>query len=82
MLYNKDILKLAIDNNCKSVAFCGISTGIYGYPLDAAAIISYTSVMTFLDTYPNDGIDVYFCCFREEELAAYKKLKNVHLIFE
>lgn len=37
--YNQS-LKLAIENNCKSIAFPAISCGAYGYPFDEAATIA------------------------------------------
>jgi O-acetyl-ADP-ribose deacetylase (regulator of RNase III) len=41
-------LRLAVENNCKTVAFPNISTGIYGYPKDEAAKIAYQTVVNFL----------------------------------
>lgn len=37
-------LRLADEHKCKSVAFPAISTGIYGYPKDEAARISFDAV--------------------------------------
>lgn len=67
-------LELAWKNNCMSVAFPGISTGVYGYPLDEAARISLAAVVRWFELHPDVVMNVYFCCFREEELDAYKKL--------
>jgi O-acetyl-ADP-ribose deacetylase (regulator of RNase III) len=54
-------LALAAGHGLKTVAFPAISTGIYGYPLDAA-----------LDRHR--GIDkVYFCCFGDAVLEAYRR---------
>src|SRR6476661_6881709 len=36
----RNALKLAVENNCKTIAFPNISTGIYGFPKDKAAVIS------------------------------------------
>jgi len=41
-------LQLAVDLDCKSVAFPAISTGVYGYPLDLAANVALKSVIDFL----------------------------------
>jgi len=61
-------LSLAVEYNCKTVAFPNISTGIYGFPKDLAAKISVTTVREFLST--NDQIDiVYFVCFDEENFS-------------
>ena len=56
-----------------SIAFPGISTGVYGYPLDEAAAISLKAVVHWFNTHPDDAVSVYFCCFRDEEMAAYRK---------
>jgi len=41
-------LELAVEHNCKSVAFPAISCGVYGYPLPEAARVSLTAVREFL----------------------------------
>jgi len=45
-------LRLAADNDCKSVAFPAISTGIYGYPADLAAGIAVSSIRHVLAELP------------------------------
>ena len=58
-------LQLAAMNNCKSVAFPNISTGVYGYPKFEAAKVAVQTVYKFLSK--NDKIDkVIFVCFDEE----------------
>ena len=58
-------LKLAAENNCRSIAFPGISTGIYGYPKKEAAEIAVKIVNGFLQS--SDQIDkVKFVCFDDE----------------
>ena len=37
-------LRLAIENDIQSIAFPSISTGIYGYPTEKAAIVALTTV--------------------------------------
>ena len=44
-------LAVAIEHNCKSVAFPALSTGVYRYPLDQAAHTALQTVMTFLRTH-------------------------------
>ena len=41
-------LKLAVEHECQSVAFPAISTGVFGYPMDRAAMESITAVAEFL----------------------------------
>ena len=44
----RNSLALAAENGCKSIAFPCISTGIYGYPKEAAAQIAVHEVKEFL----------------------------------
>ncbi len=70
----KNSLDLLIKNNLKSIAFPGISTGIYGYPLDEAARVSYDAVKEWLKEHDDMDIKIYFCCFKEEEQKAYERI--------
>lgn len=47
--YDK-VLNLAVDNDCKTLALCGISTGIYGYPPRKAAPVAMSAVRKFLES--------------------------------
>ncbi|MEO8932813.1 MAG: O-acetyl-ADP-ribose deacetylase [Xanthomarina sp.] len=70
-------LQLAIDNNCKTIAFPNISTGVYGFPKEKAAFISVGTVLEFLST--TDKIErVIFVCFDEENFQWTKKYQNKH----
>lgn len=71
----KNSLNLALANGCSSIAFPGISTGVYGYPIAEAAKISLDTVMCWLDEHPAVMMDVHFCCFRDSELNAYMRLQ-------
>src|SRR4051812_45421026 len=44
----RNSLKLAIENNVKTIAFPAISTGAYGFPLKRATEIAVHEVRTFL----------------------------------
>lgn len=70
----RNSLDLALENGCGSIAFPGISTGVYGYPIDEAAKVSFDAVMHWFDAHPDVSMDVYFCCFRDRESDAYDKV--------
>ena len=66
-------LNLALEHGCRSIAFPNISTGVYGYPKDEAAMVAMSAVREFLK---NDSqLDkVVFVCFDEENFNLYRKL--------
>jgi len=66
-------LKLAKENKLKTLAFPGISTGVYGFPKDQAALIAITETDRFLkkNSYPEK---VYFVAFEEDNLKLYQNL--------
>jgi O-acetyl-ADP-ribose deacetylase len=41
-------LALAVENGLHTIAFPAVSTGVYGYPLDEAAVVSSTTIEQFL----------------------------------
>ena len=41
-------LELAVEHNCRSLAFPAISTGVYGYPLERASRVALQTVIDFL----------------------------------
>lgn len=70
----KNSLALAVENNCKSIAFPCISTGVYGFPQQKAAEIAVREVKYFLNEHPD--VDVVFCCFLDEDEEIYNELLN------
>lgn len=69
----KNSLNLAVEYNCKTIAFPSISTGIYGYPKEKAAIIAIDEVVKFL--LENSCIEqVLFICFDNESKSIYDQL--------
>lgn len=58
-------LILAVNHDCKTIAFPNISTGVYHFPKDKAAEISVHTVTNFLKK-NNDIRKVIFVCFDEE----------------
>ena len=64
-------LELAAATGLRRIAFPGISTGVYGYPIPQAARIAVTTVRA--EAGRLTGIDeVIFCCFSEQDLAVYE----------
>ena len=59
------------ENECKSVAFPCISTGVYGYPIEDAAEIAVREAEVFLKAH---NIEVVFCCFSEYDAKIYEEL--------
>jgi len=61
----KNSLELAVSNNCRSMAFPNISTGIYRFPKDLAASIAVRTVANYLlqASLPDK---VLFVCFDQE----------------
>lgn len=70
--YRKSLV-LAVENNCTSVAFPNISTGIYGFPKELAANIAILEVQSFSNL--NKSVNmVMFCCFDSENFLIYQRL--------
>src|SRR3954468_13046377 len=65
-------LKLAIENDVKTIAFPAISTGAYGFPLKRAIEIAVREVRTFLKDHPQIQ-QVTFACFGNDALRAYQR---------
>ena len=66
-------LAIAAAAGVRSIAFPSISTGIYGYPIAAAARIAVDTVRATLSQYPAIQ-EVVFCCFSVADLAVYESL--------
>jgi O-acetyl-ADP-ribose deacetylase (regulator of RNase III) len=62
-------LAVADELGATSVAFPAISTGIYGYPLDAATDVAVSTVRDA----PSRVAEVRFVCFDAATLAAYER---------
>ncbi len=65
-------MEIAVENNCKTIAFPNISTGIYRFPKDKAAEIAIREVAGFLK---NDTTieKLFFVCFDDENFRIYSK---------
>jgi O-acetyl-ADP-ribose deacetylase (regulator of RNase III) len=67
-------LEIAMQNKLLHVAFPAISTGVYGYPVDAAAKVAITSVRDFLNEQSSDGClrRVTFVLFDRDAYKAFQ----------
>ena len=66
-------LKLASDNDIKSIAFPSISTGVYGYPIEDAAKIALATVIDYLKTHQKINL-VRFVLFGSDAYNKYEKV--------
>jgi O-acetyl-ADP-ribose deacetylase (regulator of RNase III) len=62
-------LRIAKEKGIPSIAFPSISTGIFGYPIEAAAKIAVATVRA--EGEPLE--EIIFCCFSASDLAVYKR---------
>jgi O-acetyl-ADP-ribose deacetylase (regulator of RNase III) len=68
----RNSLKLAQENDVRTIAFPAISAGVYGYPLDAAAQVAVSTVAEAIGQAPEIE-KVIFCCFGAKATAAYRQ---------
>ena len=69
-------LELARENEIHSIAFPAISTGVYGYPLEAATKIALKTVAEWMKINVDYEIVVTFACFDKRTTALYELLWN------
>lgn len=67
----RSCLEIAAENNIDSIAFCCVSTGVFGFPNKKAAEIALKTVENFLKTHE---IKVIFNVFLDKDYDIYKKL--------
>lgn len=66
-------LQVAVQNSLKSIAFSGISTGIYGYPSNDACAVACDTIKKFLDGEDGKKLDkIVFVTFEDKDAHAYK----------
>ena len=66
-------LKLADENKLESIAFCCISTGVFGFPNETAAEIAVNTVRDYKKN-SKTKLEVIFNVFKECDYEIYKKL--------
>ena len=64
-------LELAKSKEFESIAFCAISTGVYGYPIKEATEIALTTVNNWLKRNKDYELKVVFCCHSKRDTDIY-----------
>jgi len=67
----QESLKLAAENNIRSVSFPSISTGAYGYPVAQAAKVAIGAVTACLRQSPTPVREVVFVLFDAQTFSVY-----------
>jgi len=66
----KNSLKAAVEKGCKFIAFPAVSTGIYGFPKNQAAVVASQTVKAFLEE--DDTVQkVVFVFFNNEDAEIF-----------
>jgi len=66
----RNSLRIAAENDIKSIAFPSVSTGVYRFPVERAAKIAISEINKFLNT--NKSIEkVVMVCFDDKTYQAY-----------
>ena len=69
----RSCLDIAAENNCESIAFCCISTGVFGFPQQAAAEIALHTVRSWRAEHTG-RMRIIFNVFKDGDLQIYKRL--------
>lgn len=66
-------IEVAAQHGVRSIAFPAISTGVYGYPPERAAVTAVAAVRKALGEVPDAPTRVIFTCFDEATYRLYQK---------
>lgn len=69
----RNSLRLAAESDIQTIAFPALSTGIFGYPVAAAAKVAIDTTLEELARFTSIE-RVVFCCFGAEPTEIYKRL--------
>nr|WP_315444534.1 O-acetyl-ADP-ribose deacetylase [uncultured Selenomonas sp.] len=72
----RSCLDLARANGLHTIAFPAISTGVYGYPKEAAAEIALMTIREWFDAHPDAGMRVTIVSFSAQDDAVYQKIQR------
>ncbi|MFF7472228.1 macro domain-containing protein [Streptomyces sp. NPDC008092] len=57
----------------RTLAFCAVSTGVFGYPKDEAALVALRTVADWLAAHPGRFDRIVFTVFRADDETAYRR---------
>jgi len=75
----ENVLRIVKERHLSTVAICGISTGIYGYPVEKAARVALGTVRSWLQNPENRKCvqRILFVTFTQRETDVYNKLMPI-----
>ena len=68
----RNCLKVAVENDIRTIAFPSISTGVYGYPITKAAKVAVETVRKFIEDHPGKIDEVIWVLFDDHTFAVYQ----------
>ncbi len=70
--YHRSI-EVAAGQGIQTMAFPSISTGVFGYPIDLAAVLAVDAAAEAAAEFPSIS-EIIFCCFSSRDLAIYQQI--------
>lgn len=67
-------LEVAAAGGISSIALPGVSTGVYGYPVELAASVAIDAVLAATVVPGGSLEEVVFCCYSSGDLGVYREL--------
>ena len=64
-------LEVAMENGVRRIAFPSISTGVYGYPVELAAVVAVGTAKAFVQEHPDSFDLIEWALFGEQTYRAY-----------
>lgn len=65
-------LDIAKEKNLHSIAFPGISTGVYGYPIKEACQVAYAAMLDWLERNSDYAMEITLYCYEFSLFEGYK----------
>jgi O-acetyl-ADP-ribose deacetylase (regulator of RNase III) len=76
----RNSLRIAHQHQLKSIAFPAISCGVYGYPVEQAAVIAVDTICEELRRVGETVDEVIFCCFSADIAHHYRAALARHAL--